>query len=211
MPLRTFYTIIKSKVDCSWKIIGWTENPYIAISYFREDKQMDKDAQMFIIECGTILELYKTVQMDYDISMEDFLEARLMTRTSKDDRCYVIYKEQYNALFSDNYIHGDDARFNICDAISRVFLGPVTLLKYISTDNGSELTDLLYAVLFSAYVHTSSKRMSKLPNDSSIGTVDIDVVYFWRFVNAVSAMHGDMISLSECMYRPYDSVFIDSN
>ena len=206
MPLRTFYTIIKSKVDCSWKIIGWTENPYIAISYFREYKQMDKDAQMFIVECGTILELFKTIQMDYDI-----LGARLMTRTSKDDRCYVIYKEQYNVLFSDNYIHGDDARFNICDAISRVFLGPVTLLKYLSTDNGSELIDLLYAVLFSAYVHTSSKRLAKLPSDSLIGMIDIDVVYFWRFVNAVSAIHGDMISLSECMYRPYDSVFIDSN
>ena len=113
--------------------------------------------------------------------------------------------------FIKSYIHGDDARFNICDAISRVFLGPVTLLKYLSTDNGSELIDLLYAVLFSAYVHTSSKRLAKLPSDSLIGMIDIDVVYFWRFVNAVSAIHGDMISLSECMYRPYDSVFIDSN
>ena len=76
--------------------------------------------------------------------------------------------------------------------------------------SSSSRTDLINGITISFPIILTS-MYPKLPNDSSIGTVDIDVVYFWRFVNAVSAMHGDMISLSECMYRPYDSVFIDSN
>lgn len=205
--MRTFYTIIKTKVDSSWKMVGWTENPYIAISYFREYKQMDKSAQMFTMECDTVMELYRGVKLEYGISVEDFISSRFTTKTSRDDRCYVIYKERYAELFRDDFVSKNSIP-NICNVVSAVFIGLVPLLKYITVESEPDTNDLLGTVVFNAFVHTSNKQAISRMNGI---ITDIDVVYFWKFTNAMTARYGDMITADSILLRPYDAVFIDSN
>lgn len=212
--LRTFYTIIKSRtMYIGWRIIGWTENPYVAISYFREYQQMDRQALMFSLRCNSVLQLFEEIEKDYDIDLESFLDTHLLTKTSKDERCYVIYQEKYSGLFHDSYIKNHtNTLAGVCDTISKVLLGLSMIMKYLSNDTDPELSDFLYSVIFNAYLHISNKRMQKITEMGGRLSVDIDLVYFWRFVNTITTIYGSLINTEQDKqpYQPYYAVFIDS-
>lgn len=209
--MRTFYVVITSWRDVLWKVVGWTDNPYIAISYFKEYHLMDKISRMVIIECGSVLELSKIVRDNYDTDTSDFLEAHLITRTSRDDRCYVIYKEKYSEMFSDDYLAKSEGNLlRVCDVLCKVMMSVCPLIKYIDVQNQPNTAEFILGLIFEVYNHTSNKRLFKNNALKNQIANDIDIVYFWRFLN-MSSQQNRIVDNGGIIYEPYDAVFINSN
>lgn len=209
--MRTFFVVITSWRDVLWKVVGWTDNPYVAISFFKEYRNMDKMSSMIIVECGSVVELFKVIREDYATDTAEFLDAHLITRTSKDERCYVIYKEKYSELFSDDYlVRSEGNLLRVCDALTKIMMALCPLIKYIDVKSSPGIAELILGVIFQVYSHTSNKRLFRNSDLMKQIVNDIDIVYFWRFLN-MSSQQNRIAESGGVVYEPYDAVFIDSN
>lgn len=210
--MRSFYVIITSWNDVLERVASWTDNPYVAISYFKEYKEMDKNSKMVIVKASSALELSKILMDDgYVADVSDLLDSHLLTKTSKDGRCYAIYRERFSALFSDDYMDHTARSASTCYLISAIMMGVNPILKYISLENPNTL-DLITNLIVHAYAHTSIKRL--MSNNRSVNSQVsdfIDVVYFWKFLNSSSSYQLSSYLEDLSVSQPIDAVFIDSN
>ena len=201
--MRKFYVILTlgDYDEISQTVVAWTENPYIAISYFKEYRSMDEDATMVIYGCESHLELMRVLTEEYHIEMIDVLNLHLMTMTSKNERCYVIYKEEFSELFSDKFIK-KHSEF-ICDNICRTMLSTIPLMKFINPQYNEVISNLLFIV----YTYTSIKKMLRTGVKVDL-TESIDIVYFWKYM--MDTHPNQLVTADSGMLNPTAVVFIDS-
>lgn len=203
--MRKFYVILTDWEDVLKCVVGWSDNPYVAISYFREYKQMDDMSEMITIECESTMLLSHILNEEYSTDIHDVLGCHLVTKTSKDGRCYVIYKERYAELFSDEYIREMKVSSQIFSAITHTMLQASPFVPYLITDS----KDLISTLLFVAYKYTSIKQMLRTgPRTTPVSEL-LDMVYFWRYLDRSNSSHITCIQGAGVDSSPADAVFID--
>ena len=203
---HTFYVILSDWEDVLRQVIAWTENPYVAITYFREYRKLDSDSEMVTIECDSHFALASILNENYATDVQNVLESQLMTKTSRDERCYVIYASRYKDFFSDHFLQNMKITTQVCDTISHIMLNIAPLMKFL---NEPECTDIIN-VTYNVYGYTSIRKMlQEGPKATPIWEL-IDIVYFWRFVNTV---HPNILNGwgKEAQFLPVEAIFIDSN
>jgi len=207
--MRKFYIILTSTLDYDKldydkevsEVVAWTENPYIAISYFKEYREIDSDANMVIYGCNSHMELINLLKEIYNTEMEDILNSHLASTTSKNERCYVTYKEKYSELFTNKFIQKH--KEFICDYICRIMLSATPLMKYVNPEYNEVISNLLFII----YTYTSIKKMIRHGLTVDLEKT-IDLVYFWKFV--MYSNPNQMITANSEMLNPTAVVFIDS-
>jgi hypothetical protein len=202
--MKKFYVILTDWEDALKQVVAWVENPYIAISYFREYKKIDRESEMIIIECDNHVTLSVILRENYATDVDDLLECHLIAKTSKDGRCYVIYKERYNEHFSESFLESSSVAMQICDTISRIMLVSAPLIKFLNEPYITNEMNLTFGV----YSYTSIRKMMQDGTKAIPLSKTIDIVYFWRFVNAMGG--NCYISNKADKWCPVDAIFIDS-
>lgn len=202
--MRKFYIILTENNDYDsiyQEVVAWSDNPYVAISYFKEYNDIDANSTMVIYECISAVALSQILRENYNTEMSVILSTHLVTKTSINGRCYVIYREQYSELFTVDYLkkHSDF----ICDYICKVMLHTIPLIKYFIP----EYNEIISSLLFIVYTYTSIKKMIRTGVLTDLEKA-IDMVYFWRFVNYMNP--DQMIQMGSGFINPTAAVFIDS-
>ena len=202
--MRKFYVVLSTSFDYDREVtdvVAWTENPYVAISYFKEYQEVDSDANMITISCNTHLELIQIFNEEYNTDMEVGLNTHLTTITSKNERCYVIYKERYHSLFTSDFIHNHTSF--ICDYICRIMISTAPLIRYINP----EYNDVISNLLFIVYTYTSIKKMIRHGLSTDLENT-VDLVYFWKLVTYNNP--NQLVTSDSEILNPTAVVFIDS-
>lgn len=203
--VKTYYVMLTSWKDVLQRVVAWTDNPFVGISYFKEYKPMDKESEMVIVTTGSCFELAMQLQDEYAVDMTDFLSYQLRTQTSGNGLCYAIYQDKYSHLFNIDSLMEKQGVLRICDQLSRVMLNTTPLMRYLKADE----CDVIGITLFTAYTYTSIKRMLRGDILASPISKLIDIVYFWRYVMSVD---GGQINrrIDGTATTPVEAVFIDS-
>ena len=180
---QVYYIVLRSWQDVLWKVVGWSENPYIAHTYFQHYKSMTTQLlEMRSVECENTIELAQYIRCDIGTDIHDLVDTHLMTKTSKDGKCYVIYPSKYEEAFSDKFMDSSRAAICMCNYLSKLVMTAVPLTKYISDDS-----NVISEVLFASYFNTSVRKMlQRGPVVTPISKM-IDVIYFWRCLTAKGA------------------------
>jgi hypothetical protein len=203
--LRKFYVILTDWEYVLKGVVGWSDNPYIAISYFREYKQMDEESEMITIECESTMVLVHILNEEYATDIHDILGCHLVTKTSKDGRCYVIYKERYAELFSDEYTVDIRISSQIFSILTHTMLQASPLVPYLKTDS----IDLISTLLFVAYQYTSIKQMLRSGPRATPVSELLDMIYFWRYLDKTNVSHLTSIQGTGADSYPADAIYID--
>lgn len=200
---QAFYIVLRSWQDVLWKVIGWSENPYVANTYFQHYKRMTTQLlEMRSVKCENTIELIQFIRNDIGTDIQDLVETHLMTKQSKDGKCYVIYPSKYEESFSDDFMNSTKLAICICDYLSKMVMTAVPLTKYIKCDQ------VIDEVLFAAYFNTSVRKMlQRGPAATPISKL-IDVIYFWRCLTAKGACQF-AISEDNNLRVPLEAVYID--
>ena len=161
--MRKFYVILSPWDEFSYRLIGWTENDYIANVYYDE---LSKDEDLIIVsyECENILTLSHILKEEYGIDVEDTANSKLVTRVSSDNKLYVVFRHDYLNWFNTDNIRNTAFQRNF----SKIFLSSAPLVKYI---NGGD--DLLLNTVFLAYQY-----LVKFDNEN----IKFDMVYLWYYI-----------------------------
>lgn len=200
MDNTDFYVILTSRNDVLYKLDAWSKNYYLASVYYRQIKKQHRDSLFKVYsssndECMKMLYLARYLKRDYDVGVDDIIESELKIMSSKDDKLCAIYKSKYHESFtthSSNIIPG--IYEDIVDALSKVFLRPAPLTKYIHDSK-----NILFDVLFRSYNYMVLEQ----------SVTELDMVYLWFCllrlpqINFIADFHRDII--------PIDSVFIRVN
>lgn len=200
---QVFYIVLHSWQDVLWRVVGWSENPYVANTYYQHYKKMTAQLlDMRSAKCENIIELVQFIRNDIGTDIQDLMETHLMTKQSKDGRCYVIYPSKYEESFNDDFMASSRLAICICDYLSKVVMTAVPLMKYIRCDR------VVDEVLFAAYLNTSVRKM--LQRGPAVTPVSklIDVVYFWRCLTAKGA-YQFAVSEDNNLRVPVEAVYVD--
>lgn len=203
---QVFYIVLRSWQDVLWKVIGWTDNSYIAHTYFKHYRSMTTQLlEMRSVKCENTIELLRFIRDDIGTDVQDLLETHLMTKTSKDGKCYVIYPSKYNDSFSAEIMTSSRVVMCICDYISKMVMTTVPLIKYIAND-----AQIIQELLFVSYLNTSVRKMLQHGPATTPVSKLIDVVYFWRCLTAKGARQFQLGDDNNIVV-PVEAVYIDAD
>lgn len=85
------YVILKSVEDIIYELDSWSKNHFVAKKYFEHFEQTHPDSILREYECDSYLDLIKKVGYDANISVTEFPDRELMTKTSYDSKLVMIY------------------------------------------------------------------------------------------------------------------------
>lgn len=202
---QVYYIVLRSWQGVLWKVIGWTENPYIAHTYFNHYKSMTSQLlEMRSVKCENIIEMARYIRDDIGTDIQDLLDTRLMTKLSKDEKCYVIYPSKCDDSFNAGILDNSRLVICICDYISKTVMTAVPLTKYMVGD----LQDIISEMLYVSYLNTSVRKMLQRGPTAIPLSKLIDVVYFWRCLTAKGACQFAM-GKDNSIIVPVEAVYID--
>lgn len=203
---QVYYIVLRSWQDVLWKIIGWTENSYIAHTYFKHYKSMTSQmVEMRSVKCENTIELLRFIREDIGTNVQDLLETRLVTKTSKDGKCHVIYPSKYEDSFNAEIMSSPRVVMCICDYLSKMVMTAVPLMKYITNDS-----QIIHEMLFVSYLNTSVRKMVQHGPAATPVSKLVDVVYFWRCLTAKGACQFSLSKDSNIVV-PVEAVYIDTD
>ena len=161
--MRRFYVVISPWDELLYRVIGWTENEYIANVFYDGLFKDGEEVNLVSYECENLLILSHILKEEYNIEVEDTVNTKLISKTSNDDKLFVIFRQEYSELFDISNINHIIHR----EGFSRIFLSSAPFVKYINN-----IGDDILNVVFLAYRYlTYSKSDAKF-----------DMVYLWYFI-----------------------------
>lgn len=172
--IRKFYVITVTYEDVLDRVVGWTENQFIAKLYYANMSEVvGKDPQIIEYKTESVIELSQELFKNHSLMVEDFVDMQLITKTSKDNKLCMITISKYNDITNNDVL----IKAVVESPLMKLFLLGAPLTKYIKF-----MSDEIMMVLFTAHKYMVKATMSQ--NDITI-TDMIDPVYFWYYVYKV--------------------------
>lgn len=190
--MRTFYVIATSWEDVLSEVVGWSENYYIASTYYKY--YIDTESEFLSYSCENLLVFSRILLENHNLPMDRITDLNLLGQSAQDGKVYMIYQSIYQGLFQPQAI----VMITNSIGVNRAYLSMAPLTKYLLDEK-----ETVIETIFVAYQYFVSMNQC-------IDTV-IDPVYLLRYLVEYSSP-GVLTSVnSGCYDFAAKAVFITND